>query len=770
MTLINVVGCLIQPCSHSVALPCSYSHCLPPHMSCSAAPRLMPCCSLHNAPCCPARCALLQPARRALLQPARRALLPCTSRPVAASVSRPTAASALRPAALRVAPCCSQRVAPYCNQRVTLCCPARRALLQPARRTLLQPARRALLPCVSRPAAASASHPTAASTSRSAAPRVTPCCPAQRAPCCPVHRAPCPAARGAPCPAEPRPAATIAAVAARATATAGGGAAGSTGSAAGAGGAGGATGSAGGAAGAGGATGSAGGASGSAGGAAGAGAVAAARGGQWQSMPLPDSPTPQQLREWALQQARPGGGGFGFLHTAQRRQQSQQETFSPQVFSELFPQRCVTGFVEAAALGASESAAALGASESAAALGATESTAALGARASPITDPSSVEALHTFTLDSGASRCFFCDCTTLTPLAASVSVSLADPTGGPVVARASTVLPCPAVPFGSLSGLHLPTFSTNSGSNAAIQDVWVDTFIPGGQHVAICTLPPDSPLAPPPRSTLPTASPRYALPTPSFWPSQVPAPLPRSPALPCLPCECYFLLVVDDYTCYTTVFPLRHKADVSGVLIPWIRATRRQLRERFSRDFPVLRLHSDRGGEFSSDLLAEFCRDEGIQQSFTLLASPQQNGIADRCIGLIMEVARTSSGAATQRGGLGGSQRQQQLRTRETPSVQQLREWYAGRGRSGGAGPCAYVLRTGTRSGEVCGLPHTTQRCFGRLTDAWRTHFPHAVDLPHWHDLLLQNVPIFDLDFDAILAAMYALADITEGDCYLPSV
>ncbi|CAI7896965.1 unnamed protein product [Closterium sp. NIES-53] len=96
-----------------------------------------------------------------------------------------------------------------------------------------------------------------------------------------------------------------------------------------------------------------------------------------------------------------------------------------------------------------------------------------------------------------------------------------------------------------------------------------------------------------------------------------------------------------------------------------------------------------------------------------------------------------------------------------------LREWYAGRGRSRGASPCTYVLRTGTRSGEVCGLPHTTLRFFGRLTDAWRTQFPDAVDLPHWHDLLLQNVPIFDLDFDAILAAMYAHADITEGDCYL---
>ncbi|CAI7837631.1 unnamed protein product [Closterium sp. NIES-53] len=106
--------------------------------------------------------------------------------------------------------------------------------------------------------------------------------------------------------------------------------------------------------------------------------------------------------------------------------------------------------------------------------------------------------------------------------------------------------------------------------------------------------------------------------------------------------ERYFLLVLDDYTRYTTVFPLRRKADVSGVLIPWIRATRRQLRERFSRDFPILCLHSDRGNEFSSDLLPEFCRYEGIFQSFTLPASPKQNGIAECRIGLIMEVARTS--------------------------------------------------------------------------------------------------------------------------------
>ncbi|CAI7767824.1 unnamed protein product, partial [Closterium sp. NIES-54] len=56
--------------------------------------------------------------------------------------------------------------------------------------------------------------------------------------------------------------------------------------------------------------------------------------------------------------------------------------------------------------------------------------------------------------------------------------------------------------------------------------------------------------------------------------------------------ERYFLLVVDDYSPYTTVFPLRSKGDVP--------------------------------------------------ETFMLPASPQQNGIAERRIGMVMDVARTS--------------------------------------------------------------------------------------------------------------------------------
>ncbi|CAI7847234.1 unnamed protein product [Closterium sp. NIES-54] len=364
-------------------------------------------------------------------------------------------------------------------------------------------------------------------------------------------------------------------------------------------------------------------------------------------------------------------------------------------------------------------AAALGAS-AAAALGASAS-ADPGAGTSRLSGTAPTESFHTFTLDSGASRSFFRDSTTLTPLSRPVAVSLADPSGGPVLAHSSTVLLCPAAPLGLLSGLHLPLFSTNLVSGADLQDAWVDQFTPRGQRVTHCTCSrtgrhlatftrrPGSSLytlttAPPPVSasgqeaassqvfaaasrSSPASAPcscrplahetllwHHRLGHPSLprlpgmasralvsgLPRSLP-PLPPGPAPTCVPCvedrqraaphsssfppieaplqtlhmdvwgpahvrgqghEGYFLLVVNDYSRYTTVFPLRSKGEVPEVLIDWIRGARRQLSESFGSDLPVLRLHLDRGGQFSSDLLRAFCRSEGICQTFTLPASP----------------------------------------------------------------------------------------------------------------------------------------------------
>ncbi|CAI7805308.1 unnamed protein product [Closterium sp. NIES-54] len=327
-----------------------------------------------------------------------------------------------------------------------------------------------------------------------------------------------------------------------------------------------------------------------------------------------ESLTPQQLREWYT--SRSGGGGSSGSHSATvplgvpdggltYLQWRPRETLTPQQLREWYVQR--------------------GASRSSARCPYFIRTGASESGTPPGTAPA--DALHTFTLDTGASRCFFHDKTTLTPLPAPVPVRLADPSGGPIVARSFTVLPCPAVPSGSLSCLHLPSFSTNLVSIAALQDAMVTTTTPGGQRVSIS---PDSSLAPPSGSPIPASPSWHALSSSCLWPPQVSA-SPAALAYPALPSlrrgaaehrSSLFLVPPDDCS----------PADSPHGL-------RLQLRERFGQDLPLLRLHSDRGGEFSSTLLRDFCHGEGILQSFMLSDSPQQNGIAERRIGLVIDAA-----------------------------------------------------------------------------------------------------------------------------------
>ncbi|CAI7901813.1 unnamed protein product [Closterium sp. NIES-53] len=244
--------------------------------------------------------------------------------------------------------------------------------------------------------------------------------------------------------------------------------------------------------------------------------------------------------------------------------------------------------------------------------------AALGASASgtpPSTAPA--EALHTFTL--------------------------ADPSRGPVVARSSTVLPCPAVPSTHCQVFSLRTWveSVHTSYRASSgRCVCSGVRIRSGSRLLLVSPPvaPDSSVAPLPGPPLPAMPSWHALPVSRLWSTQVSAspPVLACPALPSLrrgaAARRSSLLLVSPDNCSPADSP---------------RGLRLQLRERFGTDLPVLHLHSDRGGEFSSDLLRDFCRGEGILQSFTLLDSPQKNGIAERRIRLVMKVARTSMIHAT---------------------------------------------------------------------------------------------------------------------------
>ncbi|CAI7809554.1 unnamed protein product [Closterium sp. NIES-54] len=499
---------------------------------------------------------------------------------------------------------------------------------------------------------------------------------------------------------------------------------------------------------------------------------------------------------------------------------------------------------EAAALGACE-AAALGAGASA----------APGAGESALSGTASAQVLHTFTLDSGASRSFFRDRTTLTPLSRPVAVSLADPSGGPDLASFSTVLPCPAAPSGTLSvGFDLFCMGDSSLSGASTVDggggvahgnvvCQYRSFVGGagrdgasmdaswgtdcGGAITGSWLTRDVAPRLAVRNHLPSTErahfSQYKIARALYdavvarYSSPTTAALSRL-MLPYLFPDLAAFVIVADLVAHLRTSDARYRAALPTEFLPTnsppMYITLYYLVTRLPDSLSSVRDHflSLCPTELTVDLLEE--RLAAAEKSILAVGAScddRRTPFFDGCspVPLLPSIASAAAvdligtkegskggggssggggggggggpggggvggggggrgggggggggggsggggsggggagrGAATQRGGLGGGQRQQQLRTRETPSVQQLREWYVGRGRSGGAGPCAYVLRTGTPSGE----------------------FPDAVELPRWHDLLQQNEPIFDPDFDAILAAMYALADITEGDCYL---
>ncbi|CAI7778100.1 unnamed protein product [Closterium sp. NIES-54] len=362
-----------------------------------------------------------------------------------------------------------------------------------------------------------------------------------------------------------------------------------------------------------------GGSSGGGGGGGGAGRGGAAhRGGfggsQRQQQPRSrETPSAQQLREWYAGRGRSGGvGPYTYvLRTGGRR----KEIAKGDCYLCVPPDPGI----EAAAPGASESAAP-GTSESNAP--GTSESAVPSAGESALSDTAPIEALHTFTLDSGASRSFFRDSTTLTPLSRPLVVSLADPSGRPspcALLHGSTVsspasAPCSCRPLSHKTLLwhhrlghpSLPRLRGMASRTLVFGLPW--------------SLPPLRPVLAPTRVPCVEGRQRAASHSYEFLPTEAPL-----------------------ETLHMDVWAPAHvRGQGHERYFLLIRSARRQLSESFSSDLLVLRLHSDRGGEFSSDLLRAFCHAEGIRQTFTLPASPQQNGIAERRIGMVMDVTRTS--------------------------------------------------------------------------------------------------------------------------------
>jgi hypothetical protein len=94
----------------------------------------------------------------------------------------------------------------------------------------------------------------------------------------------------------------------------------------------------------------------------------------------------------------------------------------------------------------------------------------------------------------------------------------------------------------------------------------------------------------------------------------------------------YILVVVDDYSRLAWALLLWEKFD----------AFDQQLFKKIQieQNCPIMRIHSDHGREFKNASFEEYCLSHGIQQEFSSLITPQQNGVVERKNRVIQEMAR----------------------------------------------------------------------------------------------------------------------------------
>ncbi|CAI7845862.1 unnamed protein product [Closterium sp. NIES-54] len=97
----------------------------------------------------------------------------------------------------------------------------------------------------------------------------------------------------------------------------------------------------------------------------------------------------------------------------------------------------------------------------------------------------------------------------------------------------------------------------------------------------------------------------------------------------------YFLVLKDRKTRYVWAYPLAQKSDALAAFQKWLLMAERQCKTT------VQALRTDRGGEFLGHDFTLFLDGKGIIHDLTCPYTPEQNGMAEREMRSIVEVART---------------------------------------------------------------------------------------------------------------------------------
>ncbi|KAL4278554.1 hypothetical protein GQ457_03G001430 [Hibiscus cannabinus] len=97
----------------------------------------------------------------------------------------------------------------------------------------------------------------------------------------------------------------------------------------------------------------------------------------------------------------------------------------------------------------------------------------------------------------------------------------------------------------------------------------------------------------------------------------------------------YYITFIDDYSRKCWVYILKEKSEALAKFKEF-----KAMAEKQSGQYIKI-LRSDRGGEYTTKLFEDFCKEHGIIHQLTVRYTPQQNGVAERKNRTILDMARS---------------------------------------------------------------------------------------------------------------------------------
>jgi hypothetical protein len=97
----------------------------------------------------------------------------------------------------------------------------------------------------------------------------------------------------------------------------------------------------------------------------------------------------------------------------------------------------------------------------------------------------------------------------------------------------------------------------------------------------------------------------------------------------------YGLIVVDDYSRYTSVFFLSDKSNVFSILKGFAKRAENEF------NFEIKKIRSDNGSEFKNSKIEDYYHEKGVKHECSVRYTPQQNGVVERKNQTLIDMVRS---------------------------------------------------------------------------------------------------------------------------------